>query len=93
MARDRPSPYGGTRISLYRSAGACPPQALRCLKQDFQDFQDEQDNRDSFNLSVARGPVPRERFLVVRRWRGTGPRATVEEDVLLPTGKGAAIPQ
>ena len=47
MARDRPCPYGGTSISLYCSAGACPPQSLRCLKQDFQDFQDEQDEQDN----------------------------------------------
>ncbi len=30
--------------------------------------------------NVARGPVPRERFWRDLRWRGTGPRPTVEED-------------
>ena len=28
VARDRPSPYGGTGISRYRSAGACPPRTF-----------------------------------------------------------------
>ena len=27
-----------------RSAGACPPQTLRCLNQDLQDSQDFQDD-------------------------------------------------
>ena len=34
VARDRPSPYGEGVAFFYRSAGACPPRALKCACTD-----------------------------------------------------------
>ena len=79
MARDRPSPYGNgdgflfltvargpvprDALPFHRSAGACPPRSLICLKQeqDFHDFHDFQDylphGEHFFPMDASSGPL------------------------------------
>ena len=99
MAGDRPPPYGsrGGFRPIHRSAWACPSRtfdrgglvARECSVAPGMagDRPPPYGSRTVFALFiVARGPVPRERSIVVglslasvrwpRAWRGTGPRPT-----------------
>ena len=92
---------------IYRSAGACPPRSLVCLR--------------ARRGPVVRGPVPRDRGMArdrpspygnpgrffhrsagacpprvlacPRAWRGTGPRPTVTRDVFFHRSAGACPPR
>ena len=53
MARDRPSPYGKSGRSGYRSAGACPPRspASRCRLRSFRTYMSIEKRAVTFSRS------------------------------------------